>query len=125
MVDFFTFFLCKNKKRPKLIKNRHTNRANTIFCVNFISFCLKVLENILKYAQDVFGSSDLVGIMSDHCRDPSLMVRKLIAGSLTDLLKMFPDNDEIIQKWVEGVFPLILDVEQKAAEKVQEVSLAT
>jgi len=50
------------------------------------------------------------------------MVRKLIAGSLTDLLKMFPDNDEIIRKWVEGVFPLILDVEQKAAEKVQEVS---
>ena len=35
-------------------------------------------------------------------------------------LKAYPENDMIIKKWVEGVFPLILDVEQKAAEKVLE-----
>jgi hypothetical protein len=50
------------------------------------------------------------------------MIRKQIAASLTDLVKTFPDKDNIIQNWVEGVFPLILDVEQKAAEKVQEVN---
>ena len=37
-------------------------------------------------------------------------------------MKTYPDNDEIIEKWVEGIFPLILDVEQKAAEKVLEVN---
>jgi hypothetical protein len=41
---------------------------------------------------------------------------------LTELVRTYPENDEIIKKWVEGVFPLILDVEQKAADKVQEVS---
>jgi hypothetical protein len=43
--------------------------------------------------------------------------------SLTELLKNSPDNDLIIKKWVEGIFPLILDLEPKAAEKVQEVKL--
>ena len=41
---------------------------------------------------------------------------------MTELVRTYPENDEIIKKWVEGVFPLILDVEQKAADKVQEVS---
>ena len=48
------------------------------------------------------------------------MVRKQIVVSLTEILKAYPENDMIIKKWVEGVFPLILDVEQKAAEKVLE-----
>ena len=42
--------------------------------------------------------------------------------SLTELLKTYPENNAVITNWVEGVFPLILDVEQKAADKVQEVS---
>jgi hypothetical protein len=42
-------------------------------------------------------------------------------GSLTELIKTYPENLVVIDNWVEGVFPLILDVEQKAAEKVQEV----
>ena len=41
--------------------------------------------------------------------------------SLTELLKTYPENNAVITNWVEGVFPLILDVEQKAADKVQEV----
>ena len=40
--------------------------------------------------------------------------------SLTEILKAYPENDMIVRKWVEGTFPLILDVEQKAAEKVLE-----
>ena len=44
-----------------------------------------------------------------------------MVGSLTELLKTYPENDVVIDNWVEGIFPLILDVEQKAAEKVQEV----
>ena len=44
-------------------------------------------------------------------------------GSLTELVKTYPENLVVIDNWVEGVFPLILDVEQKAAEKVQEVKI--
>ncbi len=68
-------------------------------------------------------SSDLVKILAEHCRDSSLMVRKLMVSSLTQLLKKYSDNHMVIRYWVEGVFPLILDVEQKAAEKVHEVRL--
>ena len=78
----------------------------------------------MKFAQDLFGTTDLVGILSDHCRDPALSIRKQITASLTNLLKTFPDNDNVVRKWVEGIFPLILDVEQTAAERVQEVGLS-
>ena len=44
-----------------------------------------------------------------------------MVSSLTELVRMYPENTLVIECWVEGVFPLILDVEQKAAEKVQEV----
>ena len=44
-----------------------------------------------------------------------------MVGSLTELLKTYPENEVVIDNWVEGIFPLILDVEQKIAEKVQEV----
>ena len=45
-----------------------------------------------------------------------------MVSSLTELVRMYPENTLVIECWVEGVFPLILDVEQKAAEKVQEVN---
>ena len=40
--------------------------------------------------------------------------------SLTELLKTYPDNVTLVATWVNAVFPLILDVEAKAAEKVLE-----
>ena len=45
-----------------------------------------------------------------------------MVSSLTELVRMYPENTLVIECWVAGVFPLILDVEQKAAEKVQEVN---
>ncbi len=82
---------------------------------------LQVLENILKSAGGSVLSADLVRILAEHCRDSSLMVRKLMVGSLTELIKTYPDRDMVVENWVDGVFPLILDVEAKAAEKVHEV----
>ena len=86
---------------------------------------LLVLENILRYysskTQELESLAlELIGILTEHCRDPSLMVRKQIVGSLTEIVKAYPDHQVVINKFVEGVFPLILDVEQKAAEKVHE-----
>ena len=40
--------------------------------------------------------------------------------SLTELLKTYPDNVTLVATWVNAVFPLILDVEAKVAEKVLE-----
>ena len=59
-------------------------------------------------------------VLADHCRDSSLAVRKQIVGSLTELVKCYPDNQALVSTWVTGVFPLILDAESKASEKVLE-----
>jgi hypothetical protein len=83
---------------------------------------LQVLENILKFSDNLHMlGEDLISILAEHCRDSSLMVRKQMVGSLTELVRRYPDNDMVIRKWVEGVFPLILDVEQKSCERVLEV----
>ena len=90
----------------------------------------KIPENIENVNSESVGKKydllnsryghELIGILAEHCRDPSLMVRKQIVGSLTEIVKAYPDHQVVINKFVEGVFPLILDVEQKAAEKVHE-----
>ena len=47
---------------------------------------LQVMENIMKSGGVV--SEDLIKILAEHCRDSSLMVRKLMVGSLTELVKV-------------------------------------
>jgi hypothetical protein len=49
------------------------------------------------------------------------MIRKQMVTAMTSILDIYVDNDIVIEHWVNGVFPLILDVEQKCAEKAQEV----
>ena len=44
------------------------------------------MENIMKSGGVV--SEDLINILAEHCRDSSLMVRKLMVGSLTELVKV-------------------------------------
>ncbi len=78
----------------------------------------QVLDNIVKSG---VLSEELVSILATHCRDSSLMVRKLMVQSLSGLVRRNPDCDMIVKLWVEGVFPLILDVEQKAAERAHQV----
>ena len=47
---------------------------------------IQVMENIMKSGGVV--SEDLIKILAEHCRDSSLMVRKLMVGSLTELVKV-------------------------------------
>ena len=51
-----------------------------------IIMTLQVMENIMKSGGVV--SEDLIKILAEHCRDSSLMVRKLMVGSLTELVKV-------------------------------------
>ena len=80
---------------------------------------LQVLENILRSSNSLVAD-DLVSVLAEHCRDSSLAVRKQMVISLTELVKTYPDRVSLVKVWVNGVFPLILDVEAKAAEKVLE-----
>ncbi len=79
---------------------------------------LQVLDNIVRSG---VLSEELVSILTAHCRDSSLMVRKMVITSLSGLVRKHPDSDMIVKLWVEGVFPLVLDVEQKAAERAHQV----
>ncbi len=78
---------------------------------------LQVLDNIVRSG---IMSKELVAILMAHCRDSSLMVRKLMVSSLSGLVRRNPDSDMIVKHWVEGVFPLFLDVEQKASERAHQ-----
>ena len=42
-------------------------------------------------------SEDLICILCEHCRDSSLMIRKQMAGSLTELIKRYPDQDVVVK----------------------------
>ena len=80
---------------------------------------VQVLENILCSSEERL-TKDLVEVLAEKCRDSSLAVKKQMVVSLTELVKTYPDKEELVYIWVDGVFPLILDVEQKAAKKVLE-----
>ena len=84
-------------------------------------YALQALENILKFP----GLSEsllleIVAILADHCRDPSVLIRKQMVQSLTEVMNNHPDNVYILNRWVDGVMPLVLETEQKAAEKILE-----
>ena len=66
-----------------------------MYCILFTFLVSQVLENILQLSGRL--SEDLIGILCEHCKDPSLMIRKQMAGSLTELLKNFPDEDVVIK----------------------------
>lgn len=62
-------------------------------------------------------------IMSNHCRDPAVSVRKQMIQSLTDLLCLYPDYVFLQKIFVGSVLPQISDPEIKVQEKVLEVIL--
>ena len=46
----------------------------------------------------------------------------MIVSSLTELVRSYPDNDELATSWVSNVLPLLSDSETKVQEKVAEVT---
>ena len=77
------------------------------------------MAHLVECSND-FLTEELISVLTEHCRDSSLMIRKLVIVALTSLVKMYPDDDLVIRQWVIGIFPQILDVEQKSAEKAHE-----
>lgn len=61
--------------------------------------------------------------MTENCRDRSVLIRKSLTQCMTTLLERYPENELVCKYWVQGVLPLLFDTEQKAQEKVLEVSV--
>ncbi|XP_011502811.1 PREDICTED: condensin-2 complex subunit D3-like [Ceratosolen solmsi marchali] len=59
-------------------------------------------------------------IISQHCRDPTLIVRRDAIHVLASLLQSNPFDEKVIHEYVRAVLPRIFDVETKVQEKVLE-----
>ena len=46
-----------------------------------------------------------------------------MSNSLTELVLLFPDKEELLELWVEEVVPLIMDREIKVQEQTLQVNI--
>lgn len=61
-------------------------------------------------------NSETLPVFCNACRDAGLSVRKQAADSITSLLQKHPMNEILIDAWLTGVLPLIIDRENTAAD---------
>ncbi|KAF6199984.1 hypothetical protein GE061_006282 [Apolygus lucorum] len=80
---------------------------------------LNVMCNICRL-NSKWATPQRVEIMVLSCLDASVIVRKMMIQSLTDLLLEYPTNDQLVKAWVRGVMPLVADNEIKCQEKAVE-----
>ncbi|CAH0391588.1 unnamed protein product [Bemisia tabaci] len=66
-------------------------------------------------------NDELLQVLTENCRDRSVLIRKSLTQCMTTLLERYPENELVCKYWVQGVLPLLFDTEQKAQEKVLEV----
>ncbi|NXT24846.1 CNDD3 protein, partial [Syrrhaptes paradoxus] len=77
---------------------------------------LQVFMNILKHKVIPCTAEDL-STLQDRCRDPAVSVRKQALQSITELL-VSQHNNVLVQKaWLNGVVPVVMDVETSVQEK--------
>ena len=60
-----------------------------------------------------------MGVITLICGPPFLTTPSYYTRP-SELVRTYPGQAPLVTTWVQGVFPLILDVEAKAAEKVLE-----
>ncbi|VDM19868.1 unnamed protein product, partial [Wuchereria bancrofti] len=70
--------------------------------------------------------TEFLTVFQQHCRDPSLLVRKQAAESLSHLLLSFGANTNMLDKvWLTSVLPLINDREQSVVQLASKLVLET
>lgn len=57
-----------------------------------------------------------------HCRDPAIVVRKQQIDNLTNLLIHYPQHKKLMDAWIKGILPQIVDTEEKVGERALDVS---
>lgn len=62
--------------------------------------------------------SKMTHVISDRCRDPTLIVRQFAVHVLSELLQQFPHDSSLLDEWIQAVVPQIYDIEAKVQEKV-------
>ncbi|CAH1394077.1 unnamed protein product [Nezara viridula] len=77
---------------------------------------LQLICNVILYNK-FWLSSERLEILVASSRDISLMIRKMIVKSLTDILLLYPSK-VLVESWVHGVVSLIADNDMKCQEKV-------
>lgn len=58
---------------------------------------LQVLENLLRLGGSELSSEaseEILGVLTEHCRDASLMIRKQMVGSLSELVRQNPGSSK-------------------------------
>ncbi|XP_014275002.1 condensin-2 complex subunit D3-L [Halyomorpha halys] len=81
---------------------------------------LQLICNVILHNK-FWLSSERLEILVASSRDISLMIRKMIVKSLTDILLLYPSSKPLVQSWVHGVVSLIADNDMKCQEKVIEL----
>lgn len=81
---------------------------------------LQLICNVILYNK-CWLSNERLEILVASSRDISLMIRKMIVKSLTDILLLYPSSKSLVQSWVHGVVSLIADNDMKCQEKVIEL----
>ncbi|XP_070167950.1 condensin-2 complex subunit D3 [Polyergus mexicanus] len=79
---------------------------------------LKILRNLSIMFPALTDKT--MHVISDRCRDPTLIVRQFAVHVLSDILEQFPHNSSLLDKWTRAVVPQIYDIEVKVQEKVLE-----
>ncbi|XP_066991019.2 condensin-2 complex subunit D3 [Anabrus simplex] len=82
---------------------------------------LQMLESIMKLNRK-WMNKELLEVLCDHCRDPSLLIKKQSIQALTDLLFLHPEDDLLPEMYVNSVLPQLSNAEMKVQEKVLENS---
>ncbi|KAI4496113.1 hypothetical protein M0802_007980 [Mischocyttarus mexicanus] len=62
----------------------------------------------------------VASIVGRRCRDPVMTVRRFAIHTLSVILEHFPNDSQILNKWIETVLPQIFDTEIKVQEKALE-----
>ncbi|EFN86812.1 Condensin-2 complex subunit D3 [Harpegnathos saltator] len=79
---------------------------------------LKILRNLSVMLPSLVDR--MTPVISERCRDPTLVVRQFAVHVLSEMLEQFPHNPKLLHEWTQAVMPQIFDVENKVQEKVLE-----
>ncbi|XP_008543526.1 condensin-2 complex subunit D3 isoform X2 [Microplitis demolitor] len=79
---------------------------------------MQIFQNAVLNVPELLD--DVVPVISNHCRDPAMIVRKFAIQVLTTLLESYPNHPSLYKIWVKSVVPQIFDIEVKVQEKVLE-----
>lgn len=81
---------------------------------------LQLLCHILAMEPKWAVYENSVVILEKQCLNTHITIRKMLVNQFTDIVIRHPGNEILIEHWINGVFTLVLDQEQKMQEEVSK-----